>query len=35
VVIENGSVVETGTHTQLIAQKGLYNRLIEMQAFND
>ncbi|RZK37822.1 MAG: ATP-binding cassette domain-containing protein, partial [Pedobacter sp.] len=35
VVIENGSVVETGTHTQLIAQKGLYKRLIDMQAFND
>ncbi len=35
VVIENGSIVETGTHTQLIAQKGLYKRLIDMQAFND
>ena len=35
VVIDNGSVVETGTHTQLIAQKGLYKRLIDMQAFND
>ncbi|RZK59919.1 MAG: ABC transporter ATP-binding protein [Pedobacter sp.] len=35
IVIDNGSVVEIGTHTQLIAQKGLYNRLIDMQAFND
>ncbi|RZJ63451.1 MAG: ATP-binding cassette domain-containing protein, partial [Flavobacterium sp.] len=35
VVIDNGSVAETGTHTQLIAQKGLYKRLIDMQAFND
>lgn len=35
VVIENGAVVETGTHTQLIAQKGLYKRLIDMQAFSD
>ena len=35
VVIDKGTVVETGSHSELIKQNGLYNRLIEMQAFND
>ena len=35
VVIDQGHIVESGTHSELIAQSGLYKRLIEMQAFND
>lgn len=35
VVIDNGKIVEEGSHTELIAQKGVYKRLIDMQAFND
>lgn len=35
VVIDNGEVIETGNHTELTAQNGLYRRLIDMQTFND
>ena len=35
VVLEEGRIVEQGTHAQLIAHKGLYRKLIDMQAFND
>jgi subfamily B ATP-binding cassette protein MsbA len=35
VVLEEGKIVEQGTHAQLIAHKGLYRKLIDMQAFND
>ncbi|WP_316785834.1 ABC transporter ATP-binding protein [Pedobacter frigiditerrae] len=35
VVIDNGKVAEEGTHSELIAHKGIYKRLIDMQAFND
>jgi len=35
VVINKGKVVETGTHSELINQDGLYKRLINMQAFKD
>ncbi|MET0572761.1 MAG: ABC transporter ATP-binding protein [Pedobacter agri] len=35
VVIDKGSVVETGNHSELMSQGGLYKRLIDMQAFND
>lgn len=35
VVIDKGEIVETGTHQELLASKGLYNRLIEMQAFEN
>lgn len=31
VVIDQGKMVETGTHEQLMAQKGVYHRLIELQ----
>ncbi|MBY0245277.1 MAG: ABC transporter ATP-binding protein/permease [Sphingobacteriaceae bacterium] len=35
VVIEEGVIIEKGTHAQLIANNGLYKRLIDMQTFND
>lgn len=35
VVIDQGKVVEEGNHSELLAKKGLYRRLIDMQAFND
>jgi subfamily B ATP-binding cassette protein MsbA len=35
VVIEKGQILETGTHSELIAKNGLYKRLIDMQSFLD
>jgi subfamily B ATP-binding cassette protein MsbA len=35
VVIDKGSVVETGSHSELMVKSGLYKRLIDMQAFTD
>lgn len=35
IVIDKGSVAETGSHSELMAQNGLYRRLIDMQAFTD
>ncbi|HVV54639.1 MAG TPA: ABC transporter ATP-binding protein, partial [Mucilaginibacter sp.] len=34
VVLEEGQIVEQGTHQQLVQKNGLYKRLIDMQAFN-
>lgn len=34
-VIDKGEVIETGSHSELLAQKGLYHRLIDMQTFNE
>ena len=31
IALENGRIMETGTHTSLLAQNGLYRRLYEMQ----
>jgi subfamily B ATP-binding cassette protein MsbA len=33
IVLEDGNVVEQGTHQQLITANGLYRRLIDMQTF--
>lgn len=35
IVIDNGQIKEVGNHKELMTQKGLYNRLIDMQAFNN
>lgn len=34
VVMEKGIIVEQGTHHELIAQKGMYNKLVELQNFD-
>jgi ABC-type multidrug transport system ATPase subunit len=34
-VLEEGNVIESGTHQELLAQRGQYFRLYEMQAFMD
>lgn len=34
VVIDKGTIIETGTHQDLIKNKGLYNKLIELQTFS-
>lgn len=34
-VLNNGSIIQTGTHLELIQQEGLYKKLIEMQTFSD
>lgn len=33
IVLDKGRIVERGTHDQLVAQGGLYRKLIDMQAF--
>jgi subfamily B ATP-binding cassette protein MsbA len=35
VVVEKGSIVEEGTHTDLLHKGGLYRKLIEMQSFSE
>ncbi|MBD1392885.1 ABC transporter ATP-binding protein [Mucilaginibacter glaciei] len=35
IVLENGKVAEQGSHQQLLANNGLYRKLIDMQTFND
>ncbi|UHO38065.1 ABC transporter ATP-binding protein [Chryseobacterium capnotolerans] len=34
VVMEKGTIVEQGTHHDLIAKKGMYNKLVELQNFD-
>lgn len=34
IVLENGKIVEQGTHTGLLEKNGLYRKLIEMQTFS-
>ena len=33
IVLEKGEIVERGTHDQLIAAAGVYNKLVTMQSF--
>ena len=33
IVMNHGTIVERGTHNQLLAQEGLYKRLVDMQSF--
>lgn len=35
IVIENGEIVEVGSHAELIKKEGLYHKLISMQAFTE
>ncbi len=35
IVLENGEVVEQGSHQQLMANGGLYKKLIDMQTFSE
>lgn len=35
IVLENGQVIEQGSHQQLMSNNGLYKKLIDMQTFND
>lgn len=35
VVLEDGQVIEQGTHAELLDRNGLYKRLIDMQTFNE
>jgi subfamily B ATP-binding cassette protein MsbA len=35
IVLDNGAIVETGSHQELLAFNGLYRKLIDMQAFNE
>jgi len=35
VVLEDGQIIETGTHSQLMASHGLYKKLIDMQQFTE
>jgi len=34
-VVQDGKVVEKGTHAELIAMKGLYSRMTNMQNLTD
>lgn len=34
-VLDQGQIKETGTHSELLAQNGLYKRLIDLQKFED
>lgn len=33
IVLDQGEIVERGSHKELIARKGIYHRLCEMQSF--
>jgi len=33
IVLDNGAIVERGSHNELINKKGIYSRLCDMQSF--
>lgn len=35
IVIDNGQIVESGTHTELMAKEGAYHQLVTKQVFVD
>lgn len=35
IVLDAGKIIESGTHQELMKQKGMYCKLVEMQVFND
>ena len=35
VVMENGKIIQTGTHKKLLSIKGKYKQLVEMQTFHE
>ncbi len=35
IVLDAGKIIQSGTHQELMKQKGLYRKLIEMQVFNE
>ena len=35
IVLDAGKIIESGTHQELLKQKGIYCKLVEMQVFND
>ncbi|MDC3179263.1 ABC transporter ATP-binding protein, partial [Flavobacteriales bacterium] len=34
IVLDNGKIVETGNHYELISRNGYYSKLIKLQSFN-
>ena len=34
VVMQKGEIVEQGTHNQLLSNKGVYKKLVDMQSFD-
>lgn len=33
IVLDNGTIIESGTHSELLAQGGLYYELVSLQQF--
>jgi subfamily B ATP-binding cassette protein MsbA len=34
IVLNKGEIVERGTHKEMMAQEGMYKKLIDLQSFN-
>ena len=35
IVLDNGNIVESGTHQKLLTQDGIYKKLYELQKYDD